>query len=116
MGDFQPFVLSAEMLGHEGPVSQVGHYSRRHRAQRVATRNTDRRFTYNLLSCPSPCSLDVLPSAIELPPQSALVLYSSHRLEACFGTRRKALAGYGVVRCHSQKGVCIGSGLAACAD
>lgn len=33
MGDFQPFVLSAEMLGHEGPVSRCGREFRRDFAQ-----------------------------------------------------------------------------------
>lgn len=76
MGDFQPFVLSAEMLGHEGPVSQCAREREEIYAQFGLSNAVFLPTGFHLLSFP-PCSLDVLPLA--LPCQRVVGALSSQR-------------------------------------
>lgn len=65
MGEFQPFVLSAEILGHEGPVSRTSLVPRRNRGDGT-TKCDVYRETCSVAEYPKEkieCSQDVLDSS-----------------------------------------------------
>lgn len=93
MDDFQPFVLSAEMLGHEGPVSQVDpEFSLKWallsiECQDVQRRSSLRRTTF--LAIFAECSSDVCSSPERVTQGRTLAVRSGMRIKSTFNPLHK---------------------------
>ena len=103
MGDFQPFVLSAEMLGHEGPVSRCRREFRRDVAQWRRATPSFLFLDFHLLLCSLPCSLDVfcrgLPASGRPSTVSGSAWRCAHWVFSVIVVLSKSLGGCRIVSC-----------------